>query len=128
MLGNYDMLTTLPAQDIERAKRFYEEKLGLTPIFEDPGAVHYRTGSTYFDIYPTQAAGAAEHTLAGWMVDDIERVVDELRGRGVVFEEYDFPGLKTVDGIATLDTERSAWFKDSEGNILAIGQLTTDFR
>jgi predicted enzyme related to lactoylglutathione lyase len=128
MLGKYDLLTTLPAADIERAKNFYEEKLGLTPFFEDPGGVHYRTGSSYFDIYPTQAAGGAQHTLAGWVVDDLDRVVEELRGRGVVFEEYDLPELKTVDGIAEFPTERAAWFKDSEGNILAVAQLTVDFR
>jgi catechol 2,3-dioxygenase-like lactoylglutathione lyase family enzyme len=128
MLGNRDLLTTLPVRDIERAKTFYEEKLGLTPFFEDPGAVHYRCGSTYLDLYPTQSAGQAGHTLACWIVDDVDRVVEELRGRGVVFEEYDFPGLKTVNGIADLPTERSAWFKDSEGNILAVAQLTSDFR
>jgi catechol 2,3-dioxygenase-like lactoylglutathione lyase family enzyme len=128
MLGNYDLLTTLPAKDIERAKTFYEVKLGLTPIFEDPGGVHYRSGSSYLDVYPTEAAGQAEHTLAAWVVGDIERVVEELRARGVVFEEYDLPGLKTMNGIADLPTERAAWFKDSEGNILAISQLTSDFR
>lgn len=128
MLGNYDLLTTLPAKDIERAKTFYEGKLGLTPIFEDPGAVHYRSGSSYLEVYPTEAAGHARHTLAAWVVDDIERVVGELRVRGVVFEEYDLPGLRTMNGIADLPTERAAWFKDSEGNILAISQLTSDFR
>jgi hypothetical protein len=90
--------------------------------------VHYHSGSTYFDIYPTRASGNAGHTLAGWVVEDIEAVVAELRNRGVVFEEYDFPGLKTVNGVAELSTERTAWFKDSEGNILAIAQLTEDFR
>jgi catechol 2,3-dioxygenase-like lactoylglutathione lyase family enzyme len=128
MLGKYDLLTTIPARDLERAKAFYEQKLGLTPFFEDPGALHYRCGSTYLDLYPTQSAGEAQHTLACWMVDDLERVVAELRERGVAFEEYDFPGLKTVNGIAELPTERSAWFKDSEGNILAVAQLTANFR
>jgi catechol 2,3-dioxygenase-like lactoylglutathione lyase family enzyme len=122
------MLTTLPTADIERAKRFYEEKLGLTPIAEDPGGVHYRSGSSYFDLYPTQAAGIAQHTLAAWLVDDLEEVMGELRSRGVVFEEYDTPGLKTVNGVAEFETERAAWFKDSEGNILAVAQLTSDFR
>ena len=98
------------------------------PIFEDPEALHYRSGSTYFDVYPNLGAGQAEHTLACWVVDDVKRVVGELRARGVVFEEYDLPGLKTVNGVAELPTERSAWFKDSEGNILAVAQLTVDFR
>lgn len=128
MLAGYDLLTTLPASDVERAKRFFAEKLGLTPFFEDPGGAHYRSGSSYFDIYPTPSAGQAPHTLVGWVVDDVDRVVEELRGRGVVFEDYDLPGLKTVNGIADLPTERTAWFKDSEGNILAVTQLTADFR
>jgi catechol 2,3-dioxygenase-like lactoylglutathione lyase family enzyme len=128
MLALSDMLTTLPASDIVRAKRFYEDKLGLVPVAEDPGGVHYRSGSTWFDIYPSDFAGIAQHTLAGWVVEDIDGKVEELRGRGVVFEEYDFPGLKTVNGIAELETERAAWFKDSEGNILALAQITADFR
>jgi catechol 2,3-dioxygenase-like lactoylglutathione lyase family enzyme len=113
----------LPVNDLDRAKRFYEEKLGLTPEREDPGAAHYRSGSTLFDLYPTQFAGSAQHTLAAWIVDDIRVVVTELRGRGVVFEEYDLPGLKTKEGIADLGFELAAWFKDSEGNTLSIGQL-----
>ena len=71
-------------------------------------------------------AGTAQNTVIGWEVDDIDKVVEDLRGRGVTFEEYDFPGLKTVNGIAELEgIERAAWFKDSEGNILSIGQRTS---
>jgi catechol 2,3-dioxygenase-like lactoylglutathione lyase family enzyme len=123
MLDRFDVVATLPAQDIERAKRFYHEKLGLTPEQEEPGALQYRSGSSRFILYPTSSAGAAQHTLCAWLVDDIAMAVRDLRQRGVVFEEYDFPGLKTVDGIADLGYELSAWFKDSEGNILALGQL-----
>ena len=112
MLDRFDIVPMLPATDLDRAKRFYEEKLGLTPESEDPGAAHYRSGSTSFDLYPTQFA-----------VDDIRAVVAELRDRGVVFEEYDQPGLKTEDGIADLGFELAAWFKDTEGNTLSIGQL-----
>jgi extradiol dioxygenase family protein len=123
MLGKFDMLLTLPARDVGRAKRFYEEKLGLIPESEDPGGVHYRSGTTMFDIYPTEFAGSAQHTLGGWLVDDIHAVVESLRERGVVFEDYDLPGLRTEGGIADLGSELSAWFKDSEGNILAIAEL-----
>jgi catechol 2,3-dioxygenase-like lactoylglutathione lyase family enzyme len=123
MLGKFDMLLTLPARDVGRAKRFYEEKLGLIPESEDPGGVHYRSGTTMFDIYPTEFAGSAQHTLGGWLVDDIHAVVEALRERGVVFEDYDLPGLRTEGGIADLGSELSAWFKDSEGNILAIAEL-----
>jgi catechol 2,3-dioxygenase-like lactoylglutathione lyase family enzyme len=128
MLGDYDLYATLPARDTERAREFFEAKLGLTPIGEDPAAIHYRSGRTYFDIYPTDAAGYSGHTLAGWVVDDIEAVVADLRERGVVFEEYDTDGLRTVNGVADLGSELTAWFKDSEGNVLAIAQFTPDFR
>jgi catechol 2,3-dioxygenase-like lactoylglutathione lyase family enzyme len=127
MLDQYDVSATLPASDIQRAKDWYREKLGFTPEEELPdGSAYYRSGSSRFYLYPTQFAGTAQNTAVGWEVDDIEKVVEELRGRGVVLEEYDFPGLKTVDGIAELEgIERAAWFKDSEGNILSIGQRTS---
>jgi hypothetical protein len=79
---------------------------------------------SWFLIYPTLAAGTAQHTLAGWQTDHIEKEVKELQARGVVFEEYDLPGLKTVNSIATTGTNKAAWFKDSEGNILGIVQLS----
>lgn len=123
MLDRFDIVPMLPAQDLERAKRFYEEKLGLTPESEDPGAAHYRSGATSFDLYPSQFAGTAQHTLAAWMVGDIRATVDALRSRGIVFEDYDMPGLKTEDGIVDLGFELAAWFKDSEGNVLSLGQL-----
>jgi catechol 2,3-dioxygenase-like lactoylglutathione lyase family enzyme len=123
MLDRFDITPMLPVKDLDRAKRFYEEKLGLTPESEDPGAAHYRTGSTAFDLYPTQFAGTAQHTLAAWIVDDLRAVVADLRDRGVVFEEYDLPGLKTEDGVADLGFELAAWFKDSEGNVLSLGEL-----
>jgi catechol 2,3-dioxygenase-like lactoylglutathione lyase family enzyme len=123
MLDRFDIMPMLPVQDLERAKRFYEEKLGLKPESEDPGAAHYRSGSTSFDLYPSQFAGTAQHTLAAWMVDDIRASVEELRSRGIVFEDYDIPGLKTEDSVADLGFELAAWFKDSEGNVLSLGQL-----
>jgi catechol 2,3-dioxygenase-like lactoylglutathione lyase family enzyme len=124
MLQNDEFVAMLPVSDIERAKRWYSEKLGFQPVAEHDGGAHYRAGSARFDLYTTQFAGTAQHRQAGWMVDDIEGAVDEMRGRGVVFEEYDFPGLKMVQGIADLGYERAAWFKDSEGNILSLGQAT----
>ena len=124
MLDQYNAEATLAASDIQRAKDWYRDKLGFTPEEELPdGSCFYRSGSTRFFLYPTQFAGTAQNTVLGWDVDDIDKVVEELRGRGVLFEEYDFPGLKTENGIATLEgIERAAWFKDSEGNILSIGQ------
>ena len=124
MLSNDKFVAMLPVSDLDRAKRWYSEKLGFEPLAEDNGGAHYRSGTARFDLYATQFAGTAQHTQAGWMVDDIERTVEQLQGRGVVFEEYDFPGLKTVEGIADLGYERAAWFKDSEGNILSLGQAS----
>jgi catechol 2,3-dioxygenase-like lactoylglutathione lyase family enzyme len=122
MLERYRVVPSFPAADLERATRFYTERLGLTPISRNDTAVQFRSGGIRFGIYQTDHAGTAQHTLGAWEVDDIEEAVDELRSRGVVFEEYDFPGLKTVGGIADMGSERGAWFRDSEGNILALAQ------
>jgi catechol 2,3-dioxygenase-like lactoylglutathione lyase family enzyme len=122
MLENYHVVPSFPAADLGRAARFYTEKLGFTPISRNAAVVEFRSASSKFGVYKTDYAGTAQHTLAAWEVDDIEEVVDELRSRGVVFEEYDFPELKTVGGIADMGSQRGAWFKDSEGNILALAQ------
>ncbi len=127
MLRDRDLWPTLPASDLERAKAFYRDVLDFEPLVETDAWLTYRSGDTIFQLYPTSSAGTAQHTLAGWVVDDIERTVSQLRERGVVFEEYDFPGLRTVDGIAELaGVERAAWFRDSEGNILAVSQFLVD--
>jgi predicted enzyme related to lactoylglutathione lyase len=114
----------LPASDFERAKTWYAEKLGLTPEWEDAGGAWYQIDATGFLLYPSQFAGTNQATAAGFTVEDVDATVAELRGRGVVFEEYDFPGLKTENGVATFETERGtkkgAWFKDSEGNTLSL--------
>jgi tRNA-Thr(GGU) m(6)t(6)A37 methyltransferase TsaA len=123
--------TRLPAQDLERARRFYAEKLGLEPAEERPGGLLYRAGSVEFALFQSAGGPSGEHTQMGWEVDDIEAAVRELRGRGVVFEEHDLPGLRTVDGIADVEGnypskggvgERAAWFRDSEGNMLGMGE------
>ena len=123
MLSDHPLFATIPATDIDRAKRFYAETLGMRISRETPGGIEFESGGVRFDVFPTQASPGAGHTLAGWMVEDIEAEVAELRAKGIEFEEYDFPGLKTVDGIALIEgQERAAWFKDSEGNILALGE------
>ncbi|MFC8037877.1 VOC family protein [Paenarthrobacter sp. NPDC057355] len=125
MLKDQQVGAVLPAQDIARACAYYSEKLGLEP--ENPDAddnLQYRCGNgTGFFIYQTPNAGTAKNTQIGWMVDDLAATVAELRDKGVKFEDYDFPGLKTEDGIATMpDGEKAAWFLDSEGNILSLNQ------
>jgi catechol 2,3-dioxygenase-like lactoylglutathione lyase family enzyme len=124
MLKDSDIVAILPAEDMDRARRFYEETLGFEPESVDPGGVYYRSGSSRFSVYPTQFAGTSQHTQAGWLVDDVRKAVAELRERGIEFQEYDFPGLKTEDGIADLGSELAAWFRDTEGNTIGVFQLT----
>ena len=119
---------TLPVVDLARAKNFYVGTLGLMVIREDPspGALLQAEEGTTLYIYQ-RAASKADHTVAGFKVNDVEATVKELKAKGVVFEETDVPGLKTVDGIATMTTSegvfKGAWFKDTEGNILAVGNM-----
>jgi catechol 2,3-dioxygenase-like lactoylglutathione lyase family enzyme len=116
--------TTLPVEDLARARTFYAEKLGLRPSREVEGALFYEgEGSTGFLLFPSGARPSGQHTQMTWFVKDIVAGVAKLKSRGVRFEEYDFPGLKTNHGIADLGYERAAWFRDSEGNLLALGQL-----
>jgi catechol 2,3-dioxygenase-like lactoylglutathione lyase family enzyme len=123
MLSSRRIRATIPAADLGRARQWYEEKLGLTPRAEVPAGLLYDLGGgTGFLLYPTSAAGKAPNTLASFTSTDVKGDVAMLRRRGVVFEDYDFPGLKTIDGVADMDGLKSAWFKDSEGNILAIGE------
>jgi catechol 2,3-dioxygenase-like lactoylglutathione lyase family enzyme len=116
----------LPAADLERAKRFYAEKLGLTPTQERADGLSYDCGDgSAFLLFPTSISSRGGHTQAGIEVPDIEAAVAELKSRGVAFEEYDTPELKTVDGIATEpEGSRAAWFKDSEGNLLGLVQFS----
>ena len=124
MFKDSNIMAVLPAKDINRAKEFYRDKLGIEPSESmEEGSVMYSCGQgTRFLVYQTDNAGTAKNTQMGWETDDIERDMEEMRGRGVVFEEYDFPGLKTENGIATASWGKGAWFLDSEGNILNIAQ------
>jgi catechol 2,3-dioxygenase-like lactoylglutathione lyase family enzyme len=122
MLANRRLYPTIPAADIERAQRWYDEKLGLKPrASEAMGLIFDAGGGTGFLLYPSQQAGQAPNTLMTFSSTDVRADVTALRRKGVKFEEYDFPGLKTEDGVALLGSRHAAWFKDSEGNILAIG-------
>jgi catechol 2,3-dioxygenase-like lactoylglutathione lyase family enzyme len=130
VLDQSNVATRLPAQDLSRARRFYKDKLGLEPIEERPGGLLYRCGTGFFALFQSAGRAAGTHTQMGWEVADIVATVAALRARGVVFEEYDLPGLKTRDGVALIQGnypskgtgEYGAWFKDSEGNLLGIGQ------
>jgi len=124
MLTGLRVHTTIPVADMDRAMSWYEEKLGFKPIWKRAVGAMYEAGDgTRFQLYPTPNAGQAPQTVMGLTTNQIEANVRELKARGVVFEHYDLPGLKTVDSIATANNARAAWFRDSEGNILGLAQF-----
>lgn len=124
MLGDKRVMTAIPVRDVERARGFYEGVLGLSfaggPRAD--GSFEYECGGgTGLFTYPTEEnAGRSPATLAAWQVDDLHATVEALRDHKVVLEEYDTPGLKTEEGIATLPRGRTIWFKDPDGNILNV--------
>lgn len=121
MLQDSPMYAYIPAQDVARARWFYEHTLGFKPGRETAGGVAYEFGAhTGCFLYPTPNAGTSRASQAFWQVDDVEREVAELKARGVEFENYDMPGQK--DGIVSDGGAKAAWFKDSEGNIMALIQ------
>jgi predicted enzyme related to lactoylglutathione lyase len=134
MLKDGKVAARIPAQDPQRARAFYAQKLGLEPSAELPGGLLYHCGEGEFALFESAGAASGDHTQMGWEVEDIEATVEWLRARGVVFEEYDFPGLRTVNGIAEVrDSEgnlfgKGAWFRDSEGNVLGINRPTDELR
>jgi catechol 2,3-dioxygenase-like lactoylglutathione lyase family enzyme len=124
MLGDAFLYATVPASDLQRARRFYEEKLGLQPVDDSPEDVFYGgKDGTRILVFASSGAASGTHTQVGLSVADIAAEVAELRARGVVFEEYDEPGLKSVDGIADMGTVKAAWFHDSEGNLLGVVEI-----
>jgi len=123
MLKNAPVVPYIPASNIARARTFYEEKVGLVPREEVAGGVVYECGDrSWIFLYHSGGAGTSKASQAFWQVKDVEAEVAELKARGVTFEEYNLPGLKTVNGIATAGNSKAAWFKDTEGNIMAIIQ------
>ena len=130
MLKDGQIAARIPVQDLQRARSFYVEKLGLEPSEERPGGLLYRCGEGEFALFESTGAASGDHTQMGWEVEDIEATVEWLRGRGVVFEEYDVSGLRTVNYIAEVrDSEgnlfgKGAFIRHSEGNVLGINRPT----
>ena len=125
-LKDFPVHATIAATDLARARAFYEQALGFVPASVTPGGVFYEcAGGTRFFLYPSTTAGTNRATYAGWAVRDIEAMVKELKGRGVKFESYDMPTFDRSTSIATFGPVRSAWFQDTEGNILGVVQLST---
>jgi predicted enzyme related to lactoylglutathione lyase len=122
MLSSAPIRAYIPASDVARARQFYEDLVGLKPKEEYAGGVVYDCGGTEAFLYPTRNAGTSKASQAFWQVSDVEAEVAELRRRGVKFEEYDMPGIAMKNGIATAGGAKTAWFRDTEGNILAISQ------
>jgi predicted enzyme related to lactoylglutathione lyase len=123
MLDSGTVTANIPAADLKRARAFYAGKLGVTPYSEIEGVMLlYRTaGGTTFTVYQTEYAGQAGHTIAQWHVDDVEKEVQDLRAKGITFEQYDLPGVEWNDGVASMaGMGKAAWFKDSEGNTLCL--------
>jgi predicted enzyme related to lactoylglutathione lyase len=129
MLNDSKVEANIPASDLKRAREFYADKLGLTPSQEfGEEALAYRTaGGTTFNVYRTEYAGKAGHTIAQWHVTDIDSEVRDLKAKGVAFEVYEaMPGVQWNGEIAEIQgMGRAAWFKDSEGNILCLDQAAT---
>ncbi|WP_248581447.1 VOC family protein [Nocardioides sp. InS609-2] len=126
MLNDSLVTANIPASDLERARGFYADTLGLTPADENPGGLVYTTaGGTTFFLYETEYAGQAGHTIAQWHVTDVQAEVDALTSKGLQFDHYDMPGVTWEGDIATMgDMGHAAWFKDSEGNIMCIDDMT----
>jgi catechol 2,3-dioxygenase-like lactoylglutathione lyase family enzyme len=123
-------ITKLPAQDLDRARAFYRDKLGLSPVEEREGGLRYLCAAGEFHVFLSTGAASGESTQLGFEVEDIDAAIADLRARGVVFEEIDIPGFEVVDGITRVEGnypskgtgELGVWFRDSEGNLLSLGQ------
>jgi catechol 2,3-dioxygenase-like lactoylglutathione lyase family enzyme len=122
MLSAAPIRAYIPVSDVLRARRFYEGTLGLRPKQEFAGGVIYECGGAEVFMYPTPNAGTSKASQAFWQVADVEAEVADLKARGVRFEEYDLPGMSTKNSVATGGGAKTAWFKDTEGNILAVSQ------
>ena len=122
MLGNYAVHVVLLSRDLAESRGFYHDKLGLEILDENEDAITFRSGSTELAVTKSTTGTSDEQTQAGWHVDDLEAELRELRARGVEIQEYDMPGLKTVEGIADIGFARAAWIVDPHGNALGILQ------
>ena len=121
MLQKFPLIAYIPAKDVARARRFYEDKLGFKSGRDaSDGVVYEFAGGTSCFLYPTPNAGTSQASQAFWQVDDVDKEMAELKARGVVFEHYDIPGERSPSGAVTAGGAKAAWFKDSEGNIMAL--------
>jgi extradiol dioxygenase family protein len=122
MLGDYNVFAMVPVKDLEVAKKFYGETLGLKKLDENQGGIMYGSGNGRIIVYPTENAGTAKTTIVTWEVDDISVVVSELKSKDISFEHYDWPGVVYEGDVHVMGEMKAAWFKDPDGNILGLGQ------
>jgi predicted enzyme related to lactoylglutathione lyase len=122
MLSTSPIRAYIPVLDVARARKFYEEIIGLRPKLEYAGGVVYECGGAEVFMYPTPNAGTSKASQAFWQVADVEAEVADLKARGLKFQEYNMPGMTMENSIVTAGGAKTAWFKDTEGNILAISQ------
>lgn len=121
MLQDSTVYATIAVQDLERAKNFYGELLGLRQIDQNMGGVMYESGGGKLFVYQSDTAGTGKATCAAWHVDDVASVVDAMKRSGITFDSYDIPGADVDGDIYTMGLQKAAWFKDPDGNILSIG-------
>ena len=125
MLRGKDAGATLAVSDLQRARDFYENTLGLAPVQEQPGGILYKSGNSVVLVYPSEYAGTNKATAAAWAVgDDFDAIVEELRSKGVSFEHYDLPDTTREGDVHIADDFKAVWFKDPDGNILNLVNQT----
>lgn len=125
MLTSFKVFAVLPSSDLDRAKRWYEDHTGTMPAREDPGGLWYECADgTWFVITRSAYAGTAQNTAMSLQVTGIENVIAALRRQGVVFEDYDLPDFKTVDGLLAMGPFKAAWFRDGDGNIVELSEIS----
>jgi catechol 2,3-dioxygenase-like lactoylglutathione lyase family enzyme len=121
MLGDNDAMATIAVKNLTAARKFYEGKLGFKSVHtEGDQAVAYKSGKSQLLVYQSQFAGTNKATAATWMVDDVESLAKDLKGKGIAFEHYDMPGMTRKGDVHIAGKRKNAWFKDPDGNILAI--------
>ena len=121
MLADKDAMATIAVKDLKAAKKFYGDTLGLKPTpVPEPEVLNYKSGNSTILVYKSQFAGTNKATSATWIVDDVEGIARDLKAKGVAFEHYDFPGMTRKGDVHITGKTKAAWFKDPDGNILAV--------
>ncbi len=124
MLANSNVMAMIAVKDLAKGREFYEGTLGLKPADENPGGVAYKCGGGMVFVYQSDTAGQNKSTSATWEVTGIEDVVKQLAGKGVKFEHYDMPGVSYEGDVAVMGPMKAAWFRDPDGNILGLSQMS----